>query len=672
MTQFFSRHRRVVLCLLLAITTLALYLPATRHDFINVDDPRFVYQNPQVQAGITWAGVGWAFHSFETENWQPLTWLSHMLDCQLYGLHPGGHHLTSVLFHVANSLLLFLWLYGLTQATWRSAFVAAFFAWHPLHVESVAWVCERKDVLSTFFWLLALLAYTRYAQASPFPARNNTVAPRPARRQAALFYALTLLCFACGLMSKPMVVTLPCVLLLLDYWPLNRFGFLAAKSVTPGSPLRTAAWLAAEKLPFLLLTLGMSIATVAAQKAGGALASFQGLPLSARLANSLANYLIYLGKTFWPSGLAYFYPYDFALPAALVLASVLLLLICTAGFVWRARREPYLLVGWLWFLGTLIPVIGLVHVGIQARADRYMYIPSIGLFIAVVWGVPGLFQRWAAGRDLPLALGGLALAGCFIVTSIQLTYWQDSATLSTHAIEVTRDNYVAYESLGRALYAEGNKTKAYACYAQSIKLEPDFPQSQYNFALVLREFGHLPEAADHFATTVKLVPDRYEARTALGSTLLLMNGRLDDAATQFAAAVRLQPDSAEAHHGLALALARQGKITNALPEFAAAVRLAPTDANMRFDLGLTLLNTQKPAAAAAEFTAELQLAPNETRAHYRLAQALEQQNQFAAAAAHYQAALNLATNFPEAAAALARIRSAHPELPPREPLDIPR
>jgi tetratricopeptide (TPR) repeat protein len=660
-----------MICLMLAVGTLVLYWPMTHHDFINVDDPRFVLQNPHVQGGFTWQSFVWAFKSLYVETWQPVTWFTHMFDCQMYGLKAGGHHLTSLLFHLASSLLLFLWLDNLTRATGRSALVAALFAWHPLHVESVAWICERKDMVSAFFWLLALLAYARYA-----------------RKPGAGGYLLVLGLFAMGLMSKPMVVTLPCVLLLLDFWPLNRFGLIrtadeektprpdavpnpAANINFPALVRKTIA-LTIEKIPFFVLGLAMTMATIYAEKAGGTLVSLASLPLRTRVANALMSYQSYLTETFWPAGLAFFYPYSSDLPLALVLGAALLLLIWTGLFAMRARQQPYLLTGWLYFLGTLAPTIGLIQYCTQSKADRYMYIPSIGLFIVIVWGVNDLFGRWRAGRKFLPVLGSLALAGCFAVTSIQLSYWQNSVTLSAHAIDVTRNNYVAYESLGRAFYERGDKTKAYACYAQSIKLEPDFPQSQYNYALLLREFGRLPEAAEHFAATVKLVPDRYEARTALGSTLLLMPGRPAEAAAQFAAAVRLKPDSAEAHHGLALALARQGDLTNALPEFAAAARLAPTDPNMCFDLGLTLLNTRQPKAAAAEFTAELQLAPNETRAHFRLAQALEQQNQFAGALAHYQAALNLTTNFPEAAAALARIRAAHPDLPPRDPLDIPR
>jgi len=672
--QFFSRYRAALLCVGLAAVTLALYWPVTHHDFVNVDDPRFIYQNPHTEAGLTWAGTVWAFQSFATENWQPLTWLSHMLDCQWYGLNAGGHHLTSLLFHVANSLLLFLWLNGLTQAAWRSALVAALFAWHPLHVESVAWACERKDVLSTFFWLLALLAYVRYAEDGSRRSevkrqRSEGGGQRPeggGRRPSSILYLLSLGCFALGLMSKPMVVTLPCVLLLLDFWPLNRvrnseFG------------IRNINRLVLEKIPFFALAAAMSVATLLAQKAGGALSSLGGMSLWERVANSLVNYVTYLGNTFWPAGLAYVYPYRPVWPVGQVLGAALLLLAVTGWFVWRARREPWLLVGWLWFLGTLVPTIGLVHVGVISRADRYMYIPSIGLFIVVVWGLDSWFDRWPGGKRIMPVLGGAALAGCLAATSLQLGYWQNSITIARHAIDVTTNNYVAYDSLGRALNDLGLKDQALDCYLEAVRMDPTFPQSQYNLGAALRERGRLPEAVEHFAAAAKLLPDRYEPRSALGATLMMMNSnRWDEAVAQLSEAVRLNPDSAEAHHSLAVALARQGRLTNAIPQFAEAVRLEPANSDLRFDLGLALLNADQAAAAAAQFAGELKLTPNATKAHYRLAQALQAQNQLEAAAVHYRAALRLTPDFPEAAAALRQILAAHPEYEARDRLDNAR
>ena len=588
---FMTRQRILLICLGLALVTTGLYWPVTHHDFLNVDDPRFVTENPHVLAGLSWSGIRWAFQSVYTEAWQPVTWFSHMLDCDLYGVKAGGHHFTSLLLHVANTLLLFLWLNELTQATGRSAFVAAFFAWHPLHVESVAWVCERKDVLSAFFCLLALMAYTRYVRKPRVGA-----------------YLLVLGLFALGLMSKPTVITLPCVMLLLDFWPFNRFAvnFVPARDAIPTShaglepagfigqtSLRKAVPLIGEKIPFFLLALGMSAAAIFAQKAGGSLASLGGLPLSIRVANALASYLSYVSKTFWPSGLAFFYPYSFDLPLALVFGSALLLLVWTFWFVLRVRQQPWLLTGWLWFLGTLFPTIGLVQFCIQARADRYTYLPSIGLFLVLVWGLADLFKRWPSQQKWLSGGGCLALAACLAASSVQLGYWQNNLTLARHAIAVTQGNYVAYESLGEAVGAMGQPERATNFFAEAVRLAPDWPQGQFNFGLTLSEIGQTSNAVEHLEAGVKLAPDFPEGHFVLGQTLL-----------------------------------RMGKFDEAIREFTTVLKLTPSDA----------------------------------RAHDRLARALEQQGDFAGAALQYREALRQTPNFPEARAALDQILSVHPDL----------
>ena len=645
-----------VICLTLVLVTAALYWPMLHHRFINVDDEQYITNNPQVKAGLTWPGIVWAFENTEAANWHPLTWISHMLDCQLFGLNPGGHHLTSLLFHVANTLLLFLWLSQLTGALWRSAFVAALFAWHPLHVESVAWAAERKDVLSALFWMLALIAYTRYAQrvtGDRCQVTRTEPASSPVTRHPSLFYGLALLFFAFGLMSKPMVVTLPFVLLLLDFWPLNRLQLQSSG--------RVVASLIFEKLPFFALAATGSVVTFLIQKSGGAVWSSGTLTFHARVANALLAYVRYLSKTFWPADLAIIYPYPRHWPVMAVIGAALLLAIWSGLFIWRARQNPYLLAGWFWFLGTLIPAIGLVQVGSQSMADRYTYLPSIGLFILIVWGLNDLLNFRLQGRKMVMLIGSLALAGCLVCTTIQLNYWQNSIKLLRHAIEVTTGNYVACNFLGRALDDLGQKDEALLRYAESVRIESHYPQAQFNLGMAWLNRGWAEKACEPLAAAVRLAPDDAGARYNYAMALMA-DGRLDDAIAQFNEALRLNPNLAEAQSKLALVFIKQGKTAEAIPHFAETVRLHPNDAEARFNLGLALLDNHRPAEAAVQFAEELRLTPDATKAHYRLAQALQQQNQPAGAVEHYRKALRLTPEFPEAKAALNQILSTHPNL----------
>jgi tetratricopeptide (TPR) repeat protein len=552
-----------LICLALALVTTALYWPMTHHNFVNFDDDDYITNNSHVKAGLTWAGVIWAFQTGAAANWHPLTWLSHMLDCQLYGLNPGGHHSTNLLFHVANTLLLFLLLRQLTGALWRSAFVAALFAWHPLHVESVAWAAERKDVLSAFFWMLTLMAYVRYAQKR---SRENSAVPALDSRLWTLDYGLALLFFACGLMSKPMVVTLPFVLLLLDFWPLNRFQ--------PGSSARSTINLIVEKLPFFALTLAASVVTYFVQTSGRALWMPAERPFSSRVANALWAYERYISKTFWPADLSIFYPFPHHWPAGLVIGAALLLAMWSGLSIWRARQNPYLLVGWFWFLGTLIPTIGLVQVGSQSMADRYMYIPSIGLFILVVWGFNDFLNWRPHWRRITTFAGGVALAGCLVGTEIQLSYWQNSIKLFRHAIEATTDNFVAYTCLGMTLSDLGLKKEAMMLCAEAVKISPNSPVAQYNFGMALLRNNRLDEALAHLDAAAQLAPHNSEIQYNLGLFLLLHN-KPDEAASHFAATLVERPDFAEAHCRLAQALSQQHKSKEAIFHYREALRLKP-------------------------------------------------------------------------------------------------
>jgi hypothetical protein len=532
-----------VICLTLVLVTAALYWPMTHHQCINVDDEQYITGNPHVRAGLTWSGIVWAFESQEASNWHPLTWISHMLDCRFFGLNPGGHHLTNLLFHAANPLLLFLLLRQLTGVLWRSAFVAALFAWHPLHVESVAWAAERKDVLSAFFWILALMAYARYARrvtSGMCAGTQADPASSPVTRHPSLHYFLALLFFACGLMSKPMVVTLPFVLLLLDFWPLNRLQFQSSG--------RAVASLVFEKLPFFALALAGSVVTYLIQKAGGAVWSVAALPLHARVANALLAYVRYLAKTFWPADLAIIYPHPRHWPVMAVIGAALMLAIWSVLFLRRARQNPYLPAGWFWFLGTFIPAIGLVQVGSQSMADRYTYLPGIGLFILIVWGLNDFSNHQPQGRKMAILIGSLALAGCLACTGIQLTYWQSSITLLRHAIEVTKDNFVAWNFLGRALDDAGNKDGALLRYAESVRLESRYPQAQYNLGMAWLNRGRAEKACEPLAAAVRLVPDDAEARYYFG--LALMDNKPAGAVEHYRQALRLTPEFPEAKAAL--------------------------------------------------------------------------------------------------------------------------
>jgi tetratricopeptide (TPR) repeat protein len=466
-----------------------------------------------------------------------------MADCQIYGVKPGGHHLTNVLFHIANTLLLFFLLKQMTGAVWRSAFVAAFFAWHPLHVESVAWAAERKDVLSTFFFLLTLMAYARYAQKRPrVEGRGSRAENAPAAldsRLSTLNYFLALFLFACGLMSKPMVVTLPFVLLLLDFWPLERF---------PLSTFRFPLFfrLVIEKIPFFMLSFAGSLVTYLVQKTNGAVS---GVSIFSRAESVLLTYARYISKTFWPADLSIVYPYRYSWPAIFVIGTAVLLVIWSALFIYRAKKNPYLVVGWFWFFGTLVPTIGVVQVGAQSMADRYMYIPSIGLFIIVVWGLNDLFDLFPERKKFLPLLGGVALAGCLMVTSLQLSYWQNSISLFLHAIGVTTDNYVADNCLGKAFEIAGEKDKALVLYLEAVRIEPRFPQSQFNLAISLLEHGKADEGFQHLEAAALLDPGDADVQFDLG-TFFSQHDKLKDAVRCFTTALKDRPDFPKAKAAL--------------------------------------------------------------------------------------------------------------------------
>jgi tetratricopeptide (TPR) repeat protein len=552
---------------LLALITAGVYWPVTGFDFTNYDDPDYIIYNPMVQHGVTGRSVAWAFTTDHASNWHPLTWISHTLDCDLYGLKPGGHHLTSLLFHVANTVLLFLLLEGLTGAMWRSALVAALFAWHPLHVESVAWVSERKDVLCAFFWLLTLMAYGKYVIKSKIQSpKSKGAGAQPPNRKSWVWYGLALFFFALGLLSKPMAVTLPFVLLLMDYWPLQRnskFKIQNSKLETRETSV-SLSWLIIEKIPFFVLAGMECVATVWAQKAANSVVAAAALPVPYRVANALVSYILYLWKTVWPTNLAVPYPFSHDWTFAQAAGAGALLAVITVGVLWRRRTQPFLVVGWFWFIGTLVPVIGLVQVGLQFMADRYTYIPLMGVFIMVAWSIPARWAVWPRPGLVFATTIGAVLVVLLMVTWVQLFYWQNSVTLFTHTAAVTENNILAEYNLGEALARADAEEAAVTHYLKALAMRPNRVEAQYNsqtqarfnLGLIYRSEGKWPEAAAQLEAYVRKDPNQQSAHVALGSVLLAM-GRTAEGIQEDREAVRLNPNDMESLNRLAWLLATQ-------------------------------------------------------------------------------------------------------------------
>jgi tetratricopeptide (TPR) repeat protein len=614
-----------------------------------MDDPEDVAANPHVRSGLTPRGFEWALTSGEYSNWFPLTRLSHLLDGELFGMESGSHHLTNVLLHALAALALFAFLFRATRDRWPSAFVAAMFALHPLHVESVAWVAERKDVLCVFFWFLALWAYVRYVE-------------RPEWRR----YVLVLVFFCLGLMSKPMIVTLPLVLLLLDVWPLRRLApWPLAHS--DGKP-RTAPipWSSAvgEKIPFFSLSAATCVVTYLVQNSGGAVKAVTAYPAWLRVENAAVSYLVYIGKTVWPSGLAMFYPYRHDLPAWQAGLAGAVILGITALVLFRIRSWPYLAVGWLWYLGTLVPVIGLVQVGDQARADRYMYLPMTGLAIMLAWGVADALRRWPRLETPVAVLASAALVLWAAVTADQIPYWKNSRTLYQHALDVTPQNYRAHMLLGLYLIdIPGRLPEGIDHLEASVRIEPDYAVAHYNLGIaLLRTPGRLTDAIAEFEAALRIEPDYAEAHNNLGNALLRSPGRLPDAMAEFEAALRIEPDYAEAHNNLGIGLFRAGRLPEATAEFEAALRIEPDYAEAHANLAGAL--SQTPGAlprALAHYEAALRLEPDLAEVHYNLGVILAKMpGRLPEAISHLRTAQRLDPNDEATRQALQQLLAARP------------
>lgn len=564
-------RRHGVVCALLVVATVAVYAEVGTHRYLNLDDDVYVLQNPWIRDGLQWGTVRWAFTTVHEAYWIPLTWLSLALDCRLFGLHAGAHLLENVALHAADSVLLYAVLVAATGAVAQSAWVAALFALHPVHVESVAWVSQRKDVLSTCFWMLTTLAYVRYARRPSLGRYLVVVAP-----------------FALGLLAKPMLVTLPITLLLLDVWPLARRD-------------RGLVQLVGEKLPLLALSVAASAVTLWTQHGAGAVPELARRSLADRIATALVNYGLYLGKLVWPADLAVFYPLapgDAGLAAS---AALLLLLVSALAWVFR-EREPAILVGWAWFLVTLLPVIGLVQVGGQQIADRYSYVPSIGVFIAVAWSAP---RVWASlvgeARDArPLAAAaGVMVVMAALLTHRQVAYWRDSITLFERAVAVTGGNFLAHNNLGEALAAAGRREEAAPHYAEAVRLHPGYAPARNNQGRVLAEAGRYGEAEQEFRTALAIDPRLSAAENNLATTRARL-GDYEDALVHYARAVALVPSNAGAHAGMADTLVLLGRLDEAITRYREALRWAPDAVPVRRALARTLRKAGRDAEAARE------------------------------------------------------------------------
>jgi Tfp pilus assembly protein PilF len=693
--------RTLLVCSLLAAATLAAFWPVFHNAFINYDDPVYVTLNTHLTGGLTWANVTWAFQTGYGGNWHPVTWLSHMLDVQLFGLNAGWHHLTSLLLHVANASLLFLVLKRMTGALWRCAFVAALFALHPLHVESVAWVAERKDVLSTFFFMLTLWAYARYVEVQSLKSRVQSPKSEAGGPwsvvggQWSLWYLLSLSLFALGLMSKPMLVTLPFVLLLLDYWPLGRMRNAKATDThhAPRTTLHIPLPLLLEKLPFLALSAISCGVTFLAQKQDQAVATFAALPFGRRMAHAVAACFDYLQQTFWPSQLLVFYPFPAELPAAKVIGSATFLASVTVVALFLVRRRLWAPVGWFWYLGMLVPVIGLVQVGEQARADRYTYLPLIGIFILVAWGVGALLpapgpregpeakaesrKPWVGVGSGLLAVGaGVVLAGLALVTHRQVGFWHDSRSLFGHAVQVATNNYVAWKSLGiadlqerndpeaalakftranacdrpskvdygnlyligTALQIQGNGLEALPYLEKSVVAVEDRPYRDYRLSLSLMAAGRLAEAEVALRRAIEVKPEDLEFQLGM-AVLLAVQGQAAKAEQLLRDLVKRHPESAPVHRTLAEFLMLDNQPAEAEAQYVAALKLQPPDAKLLRAYAAALSKQGKTDAAIRELEASLKLEPKQAQANFELAGLLSQQGRNQEAAARYSQAL---------------------------------
>lgn len=606
----------VKICFFLVLAVVAVYWPVINYEFVKYDDNTYIEVNPSIKSGFTLQNIRWAFTSGYASNWHPVTWLSHTLDYQLFGTWAGGHHLVNVLFHIANTLLLFIILLRLTGTLWASAFAAALFGIHPLHVESVAWVAERKDVLSTLFWMLTILAYSHYG-----------------KRQKWTTYLLTLIFFILGIMAKPMVVTLPFVLLLLDYWPLER---------------KISLGLLVEKIPFFAISAVSSVITFLVQRSGGSVSSIDTYSLKVRIGNSIISYIAYIWKMFWPTDLAVLYPHPrYNLPITKVTICAILLLLLTVCFIYFFRRRKYMTVGWLWYLGTLVPVIGMVQVGAQSMADRYTYIPLIGLFIIIAWAANDLLAKKPSLKIHTTIAGCVILLSLMAVASIQVRYWENNSTLFEHTLSVTKNNYIIHNNYANILSEQGNIPKAIEQFEAALKIRPNSAETQNNLGNFKVKIGKLDEAIQHYKLAIELKPNAPVSYYNMGLALA-QKGNHDEAITAYQDTVQLDPNYIDAINMLASEMNKKGDTEQAIQYYKKSIKINPEDIIAHGQLGLILAKEGKFDEAMQEFRFVLKRQPKDAEMQYNLGFLLECKGQIADAIRQYQESLKINPDFPKA------------------------
>jgi tetratricopeptide (TPR) repeat protein len=644
-------YKILCICLLLTVAILSVYWQVMGFDFINFDDPKYVVENNVIRQGFTLDGIRWAFSTNYAGNWHPLTWISYMLDIEMFGVNPGLHHLTNLLFHVINSVLLFLVFERMTGAILRSAIVAALFALHPLHVESVVWIAERKDVLSTFLWMLTMLGYIWYVKCRSLPR-----------------YLVVSLLYILGLMSKPMLVTLPFVLLLLDYWPLNRMTQATPEKSSSGHEKDMEKYgeqnsrvsvLFLEKIPLILFSIIACCFTIYAQKSWKAVGSLEKLPIDIRIINGVDSYVVYLVKMFCPINLAIFYPYPHKFLHLVVMICALLLLLVTLLVLLIAKKLPYLTVGWFWYLGTLVPVIGFVQVGSQSMADRYTYIPLIGIFLMMVWGVESLSRCLRNGKVIFRTASVVVIISLMVFTRVQVGYWKNSETLFKHALQVTTDNYMAHNSLGLVFFNKDDLDGAIREFQEALQIRPNF--ASYNgLGVCFTLKNEMERAVEYYSKGLQFEPSNIDIHMNLG-ILLTSIGRIDEAIRHFHEILIMYPDDIRAHFNLGKALIQAGNVQGAITQFKEVLHIDPTQVEARNYLEKAMNSMGRTEELIAGLNKLIIVKPKNPALHTQLGDLFRQQGDYDKAVSQYQEAISIQPKFIQAMNGLMRVYSNRQE-----------